>query len=115
MHCRLTAKHLPGSVVKLSPRGTHKNNDSYTLWSRLQKQKCISKINPLVIKALHNWVLNHYHLDESSCSNNCIKIKLDEGDKKVSVTKLYLQVPIKYLYDEMIKPPSLGSLDEYKG
>ena len=30
----------------------------------------------------------------------------------VSVPKLYLQVPIKYLYYDMIKPPSLGVFDE---
>ena len=32
----------------------------------------------------------------------------------VSVTKLYLQVLIKYLYDDMIKQPNLGGLDESK-
>ena len=51
-------------------------------------------------------------MNESPCSKNCIKIKLDEGDENVSVTKLYLQVPIKYLYDDMIKPSSLSGLDE---
>ena len=66
----------------------------------------------MVIKVLRNFILNHDHVKESSCSKNCIKIKLDGGDEKVSVTKIYLHIPIKYLYDDMIKPPSLSGLDE---
>ena len=52
-------------------------------------------------------------MNESSCSKSFIKIKLDGGDEKVSVTKLYLQVTIKYLYDEIIQPPMLGGLAEF--
>ena len=66
----------------------------------------------MAIKALHNWIINHYHVNESSCSKNCIQIKTDEGDENVSVTKFYLQVPIKYLYDDIIKSPSLSGLNE---
>ena len=51
---------------------------------------------------------------ESSCINICIKIKLDWGDEKVSVKILYLQVIIKVLYVDMIKPPGLGGFDESK-
>ena len=38
--------------------------------------------------------------------------KFDGGDEKVSVIKLYLLVPIKELYDDMINPPSLCGLAE---
>ena len=51
-------------------------------------------------------------MKEYSCSNNCIKIKPDGVDEKVKVSKLYLQVPIKDLFADIIKPPSLGVLTE---
>ena len=41
-----------------------------------------------------------------------MKIKVDGGDKTVIVTKIYSRVHIKGLYNGMIKPPSLGDLDE---
>ena len=50
--------------------------------------------------------------EKYSCSKNFIQIKLDGGDENLSIIKLYLQVTIKDLYDEMIKPPSLCGLDE---
>ena len=75
------------------------------------KHKQSSKITSLAIKPFHNWIINHYHVKEYLYSNNCIKIKPYGVDEKVSVTKLYLQVPLKYLYDDIIKPPSLGGLD----
>ena len=84
--------------------------------SLLPKHKQSSKVTTLVIKALHNWIINHDHVKESSCSRNFIRIKIDGGGEKVNVIKLYLQVPIKdiinKLYYGMIKPPSLGGLDE---
>ena len=49
---------------------------------------------------------------EYSFSKNCIEIKIDGGNEKFSVNKLYLQVPIKHLYYDMIKPLCLRSFDE---
>ena len=87
-------------------------NYPYKICSILLKQKCSSKITSMVMKALHNWILTHDHVKELSCCNNYIKIKPHVGDGNFSVTKIYLQVPIQYLYYDMIKPPSLGGLNE---
>ena len=38
--------------------------------------------------------------------------KLDGCDGNPGVTKLYLQVTIKYLYGDIIKPPNIYVLDE---
>ena len=65
-----------------------------------------------MIKLLQNWIISHDHVKEYFCSNNCIKIEFDGGDEKFIVAKLYLQVPIKYLYGDIIKPPNLCVLDE---
>ena len=59
----------------------------------------------MIIKALHNWIVNHDSLKESSCSNNCIKIEVDRGNEKVFVTKLYSLLHIEDLYDDMVKLP----------
>ena len=45
-------------------------------------------------------------------SKGFIRIKPDVEYEKVSVAKIYLHVTIKYLYDDKIKPPSLGGLVE---
>ena len=90
----------PRSVVKLYPRGMKKN--AYTYLSLLLKQKQSSNIHPLTIKELNNWIINHDNVNESSCSKNSFKIKPDGGDKNISVTKLYLQVNIKGLFDDTI-------------
>ena len=83
---------------------------SCTSWSILHKQKHSSKINPFVIKTLHNYILNHHYVKECSCSKDCIEIEVGWGDENFGVTKLYLQVNIKDLYDGISKPPSLGVL-----
>ena len=68
-HCHLTKKVSPVSVINLSTRSMHKLNYSYKIWSILQKHKCIRKSYPLIIKSLHNWILNHDHVNEYSCWN----------------------------------------------
>ena len=40
------------------------------------------------------------------------KLNFDGVDEKFSFTKIYLLVPIKYLYDNIVKKPSLGGLYE---
>ena len=61
---------------------------------------------------MRNFILNHYRVKQYSCSKSCIKIGVYGDDEKVSVTKLYLQLPIKYLYYDIIKTPNLGGLAE---
>ena len=61
---------------------------------------------------MYNCTLNHEYSREYYWSNNCIKIKVDEGNEKVIFTKLYLQLPIKELCCEIIKPTHLGGLAE---
>ena len=61
---------------------------------------------------MYHYIINHYHVKESSCSNNCIKMEVDGVDETFISTKLFFQVPIKYFQYDMIKPPSLGVLAE---
>ena len=65
----------------------------------------------LLITYFHNWIINHEHGKRYSYRNDCTNCFFG-CDKKISVTKLYLQVIIKYSYYDITKLPSLGVLDE---
>ena len=76
----INQKNYPGSVIKLSQISMHRKI------ILIHFGQFYRNIN---VKTLNNWIINHDHVKESYCSNNCTKIKVDGGDER-SLSENYI-------------------------
>ena len=100
----------PGSYVTVKNPSAIKSGSM--LWSSIKKSIGHTKINELVKKYLHNWILQHPQVVQSPIAYDCLKVSIDGHYKPQLVPKLLLQVTIRELHNSIIISPEEGGLKE---
>ena len=72
---------------------------------KIPKRKGYSKITSSIKHNLKKWMYAHQNMRKSSHAKETIKMMIPGSDTKQIVPKYYLQVPIRELHADLIKPP----------
>ena len=102
------------SDVAVKKRCDMKCLDNMVTWASIPKRKGYTKITPTVKKALIEWIENHDNIKHSSSTKEVIKVKLDGQSEKIPMQKLYMQISVKELHADMLKPSHEGGFSMAK-
>jgi hypothetical protein len=79
-------------------------------WSQRRKRKLWRNVDQDVRDKLHAWIINHEMVIESPISNDILlKLNPVTGIKE-RVPKLLLQIPVRELHNDLVKPIEEGGL-----
>jgi len=93
-------------------RGLLSSMESGVEWSRRRKRKRWQKISQDVRDKVYAWIVDHEMVVESPIANDALlKLNLVTGEKE-RVPKLLLQIPVRELHNDLLKPVEEGGLLE---
>ena len=109
----------PRTVRRRLKKAAEKRNEiasssSSKSWLKVPVKKGHTKITPHIINSVREWVMSHDHVKKSSSSKDSIQVRVDGSNEKVVMPKYYLQLPIRELHAQMIKPQEHGGLNEVR-
>jgi hypothetical protein len=93
---RLSIRQIRQTVVDIS-------------WSNVRKRKGYTKVDANVRKKLSEWILNHHMIVASP--NSCDTLLIRDPDNpriKTRTSKLYLQISMRELHNDLLSDPPLG-------
>ena len=83
-----------------------------SLWTKKIKRKGHSRIIEKIEHNLYAWITRHPQVFQSSISNDCLKVVLDDHTEPQLVPKLLLQMSVRELHNSLESDPNDGGLKD---
>ena len=83
-----------------------------SLWTKKSKRKGHSKIDEQIKHNLYTWITLHPQVVQSSVSNYCLKVGVDDQTEPQLVPKLLLQVSVRELHNILVSDPNDGGIKD---
>ena len=75
-----------------------------------QETHRVQKITPTVKSTVKYWIIKHPCVIVSTITNGCVKVNITGKNENQSVPKLFLQIYVRELHKNMVRPVSQGEL-----
>ena len=79
-------------------------------WTNKTKRKGYSKINEHIKRNLYAWITRHPQFFQSSISNDCLKVMLDDQIEPQIFQKHLPRVSVRELHNSLVSDPNDGGI-----
>ena len=111
---RSSARRLVIKATKHRKKLTNAEKD--TTWSIVSQRNNYNTDQKSMNRVLFDWILNHPHVISSPILRDTVLVKVPQADGHVTkerVGKLLLEISVRELYQDLLKPPPIGLSNVY--